>query len=288
MDTNMNKTGARVRITTKAGSSGWGCNLILNSATAKMRDGYPESPIPVLGQSIVAVDVTQTGVQAPLPLMDMTNRIEGTPVYSRVSAKTCKVTTVTKYYFKNTDTAIANVSEIGYEGLNRALFVDEQGVAKAWPVASQEEVIVEVEFTILISVTADLTSINVIDQDGTTVDTIDVTMTAMYSEANPPGEWWNLLKAATDNTGIFLVTDQNWDGSSPSSAGFFASKQTELTYSERNIHVTLEHVGAVGGQSIKGYYLVMEGKPPHVGAVFNKTLSIGGNYTFKSELSIDW
>ena len=189
MNTTSNKTGARVRITTKAGTSGWGCNLILNSATAVMKAGFPASPTPVLGQSIIPVDATQTGVQAPLPAMTMKSKVEGTPKYARISPQSCKVTTVTKYYFQNTANATANVSEIGYEGLNRALFVDEQGVAKAWPVADQEEVIVEVEFTTVMAVTSAVSNINVVDQDGLTVDTIEVTMASMYSEAVASGEW---------------------------------------------------------------------------------------------------
>lgn len=288
MNTTSNKTGARVRITTKAGTSGWGCNLILNSATDKMKTGYTESPTPVLGQSIIPVDVTQTGVQAPLPAMSMTSKVEGTPKYARISPQSCKVTTTTKYYFQNTANATANVSEIGYDGLNRALFVDEQGVAKAWPVADQEEVIVEVEFTTVMAVTDVVSNINVVDQDGVTVDTIEVTMTSMYSEATPPGEWWKLLSPSKTNSGIFMVTDQNWNGLSSTSAGFQASKAAELTFDQRNIHVAVEHIGAVGGQTIKGYFLQLEGRPPHICAVFNKPVTIGGNYTFKSELSIDW
>lgn len=288
MNTTSNKTGARVRITTKAGTSGWGCNLILNSATDKMKTGYTSSPTPVLGQSIIPVDVTQTGVQAPLPSMQMTSKVDGTPKYARISPQSCKTTTVTKYYFQNTANATANVSEIGYEGLNRALFVDEQGVAKAWPVADQEEVIVEVEFTTVMAVTDVVSNINVVDQDGVTVDTIEVTMTAMYSEATPPGEWWKLLSPSKTTSGIFMVTDQNWNGLSATSAGFQASKAAELTFDQRNIHVAVEHIGAVGGQTIKGYFLQLEGRPPHICAVFNKPLTIGGNYTFKSELSIDW
>ena len=288
MNTTSNKTGARVRITTKAGTSGWGCNLILNSATAVMKAGFPASPTPVLGQSIIPVDTTQTGVQAPLPAMTMKSKVEGTPKYARISPQSCKVTTVTKYYFQNTANATANVSEIGYEGLNRALFVDEQGVAKAWPVADQEEVIVEVEFTTVMAVTSAVSNINVVDQDGLTVDTIEVTMASMYSEAVAPGEWWKLLAPSKTNTGIFMVTDQNWNGQSASTSGFYASKAAELTFDARNIHVAVEHIGAVGGQTIKGYYLELEGKPPHICAVFNKPLTIGGNYTFKSELSIDW
>ncbi len=288
MTNTTHKTGARVRITTAEGSSGWGSNLILDNATERMKTGYPSSPTPILGQSIIAVDASQTGVQAPLPKMTMSSKVDGAPEYVRVNGQTCKVVTVTKYYFRNTDTVTANVSEIGYTGLNRALFVDEGGLAKAWPVADQEEVIIEVEFTMVVSSAAAPIAINVVDQDDVTVDTITVAMTTMFSETDGPGNWWDLLKPAAGNTGIYLVTDQNWDGTGPASSGFYASKAAVLTYANRNIHVAVEHVGAVGGQTIKGYYLELAGKPPYVCAVFDKALTIGGNYTFKSELSIDW
>lgn len=284
------KTGARFRITTPHGRSGWGLNLILNSAKDLMASGFNAEPEPILGQSILEVDPTQTGVQAPLPNMVMeSSRTLAPPKMERVNDQTCKVTYRTEYTFRNNAATQANISEIGFANLNRALFKDEDGVAKAWPVADQERVLVEMEFVIVMSTPAVAANIDVVDNNGTVVDTIAVTMTTMF-DPTQTAVWWKLLSPNTSGQGINLVTDTNWNGFGlplPENT-IPASADTSYEYVDRNIAVGLEHMGAVGGQTIKGYFLTLAGKPPYICAVFDKPLTIGGNYTFKSTLSIDW
>lgn len=281
------KTGARVRITTAAGQSGWSSNLILNAAKAIIAKGYTEEPNPVLGQSIIPVSPDQAGVQAPLTNMEVMDRKVVSVKQTRSNNTTVMNVTELQYRFKNNDTTTVNISEIGYAGLNRALFVDDASVAKAWPVAAGEEIIIEVEFTILTIAYEGRDTIPILDQDDQQVDEIMVTHGVITSASFAPNVWWNLLAPRGDVQDVILVTDSTWDGLTIPTTPGINGGLAKITQDERHITVKVDHT-TTSTVGIYGYYLQNKGNTPPISVLFSKAVSIGTNYNFTSEVIIDW
>ena len=268
----------------------WNDNLILNAAIDYMRDGFTAEPTPIVGSSIIDVSPEQEGVQVPIigMVVTKTKSIQAAK-FVRTDDYNAYVTWITEYTFKNTSASAVNVSEIGINDFNRAVFKDDQGIPRSWTVATNENLIVEMEMRISFSSPTQPTVITTVDQDGATIDTINCKTTVANQFDTGTAEWWKLLAKPTHN--VHLITDAAFTGlDKPADAAKMvaANVASDYTYTDRSIAISIRHRAGVSGHDVKGLLVSFACLSPAYGFVFDKIVRVGGGYSYSAGVSITW
>lgn len=281
------KTGAKFKITTASGTSGWCDNLIMDSATSLIANGYDVEPVLILGQSIMEVDTTQNGVQAPIMSMELVGTSEtAIPQITRADEYSYNITFSREYTFKNTASSHVSVSEVGFDGLNRALFLDSENNPRSWDVGAGDEVIIEMAFVIVLATPKQPKVISILDGDSNPTATIYLEIKPMAID--PTGaDWWKLLSGgAAEN--VKLVTDSDWDGVSQPTSVHDLSEPADYDFSDRNIKVRLKHRGSLSNNTVYGYIVSLGPNVPPIGVKFEEPFYIGNNYLFYTNVNVTW
>ena len=268
----------------------WNDNLILNAAIDYMRDGFTAEPTPIVGSSIIDVSPEQEGVQVPIigMVVTKTKSIQAAK-FVRTDDYNAYVTWITEYTFKNTSASAVNVSEIGINDFNRAVFKDDQGIPRSWTVATNENLIVEMEMRISFSSPTQPTVITTVDQDGATIDTINCKTTVANQFDTGTAEWWKLLAKPTHN--VHLITDAAFTGlDKPADAAKMvaANVASDYTYTDRSIAISIRHRAGVSGHDVKGLLVSFACLSPAYGFVFDKIVRVGGGYSYSAGVNITW
>lgn len=269
--------------------SDWYLNAILDVATINMENGFNAIPIPRLGSSIVDVTTSQTGVQAPINTMQhVRDKVLWEGTFTRESSTKASVSWGHQYTYRNNGTSDANVSEIGIDNFNRAVFKDENDVIRSWAVSPTENLIVDMEFVITFMTPVEPISVSIIDNDGVVTGTLDVHLYVAPQVSNGIPQWYRIL--GNPNAPVKLVKDPNFNGLvKPADAQVIeTSMPITYDYNGRQIDITIQHRGAVGGQSIKGMLVEFGALTPVFSVVFSTPIRIGSGYTFKSTMSVTW
>lgn len=271
------------------GETDWKDNLILNSATNLMRDGYTMQPTPKLGSSILDTDPTQTGVQAHIPTMVLEShspRWEGFILGGTNLSK--QATWGTSFRFVNEGTTAASVSEIGYDDLNRMVFKDGNGQPITWSVDPGDVLIIDENFTITFNAPSTSTSINIVDQANNVTGMVTATLKVLDSVESTTGNWWDLLKKPT--SAVYLVNDAGWNGETAPSldARIIPSTEPNYTYVDRSIAISVQHRGRVGGDQIYGAIIQFGTLTPVFAVVFDQAIDVGSGYLFEINLTANW
>lgn len=269
--------------------SGWDSNIILNAATAIMETGFTELPVPKLGSSIVEADVSQLGVQSLIPTMTpLTNKVLWAGRFTRTSNNMAVMSWGHQYTYRNNAASASNVSEIGIDNFNRAVFKDENGVVRSWSISPTENLIVDMEFMITFTTPEAPVEIRIVDNDGLETAKINVALTVAEQITTGAGEWWKLLSKGV--TPVTMVTDANFTGVvKPAAISMIpANLVSEFVYVDRNIMVDIQHRAPTGGQQIKGMLIQFGCLAPNFGVVFSTPIHVGSGYTFKSDVTISW
>lgn len=268
----------------------WDSNMILDVAIDYMKDGFPAEPTPIVGSSIIDVTVDQEGVQAPITGMTVTKtKTVQAAKLTRVNDYSAYVSWITEYTYKNTSAATANISEIGINNFNRAVFKDDQGVARSWSVSPNENLIVEMEMRISFTSPNVATNITSVDQDGATVDTFTCKTTVANQISAGTPQWWKLLAKPAHN--VYLVTDAAFAGlDKPADASKLvaANVASDFTYTGRSIAIDIRHRAGIGGLDVKGLLVEFACLSPAYGFVFSKNVRIGSGYSYSAGLNITW
>lgn len=268
----------------------WNSNLILNVAIDYMRDGFTAEPTPIVGSSIIDVSPEQTGIQVPITGMVVAKtKVVQAAKFVRTNDYAAYVTWITEYTFKNTSASAVNVSEIGINNFNRAVFKDDQGIPRSWTVSKDENLIVEMEMRISFTSPNLPTVITTLDQDGATVDTINCKTTVANQFDSGTAEWWKLLAKPAHN--VHLITDPAFTGlDKPADASKMvaANIASDYTYTDRSIAISIRHRAGVGGNDVKGLLVGFACLSPAYGFVFDKIVRIGGGYSYSAGLNITW
>lgn len=268
----------------------WNDNLILNVAINYMRDGFATEPVPTVGSSIIDASPDQEGVQVPITGMVVTKtKSVQAAKFTRTNDFAAYVTWITEYTFKNTTASSVNVSEIGINNFNRAVFKDDQGIPRSWTVSANENLIVEMEMRISFSSPALPTVITTVDQDGATIDTINCKTTVANQFDTGTPQWWKLLAKPAHN--VHLITDVGFAGlDKPTDAAkmIVANVASDYIYTDRSIAINIRHRAGAGGHDVKGLLLGFACLTPAYGFVFDKTVRIGGGYSYTAGINITW
>lgn len=268
----------------------WDSNMILDVALAYMRDGFTAEPTPKVGSSIIDVSADQLGVQAPIAGMTVTKtKSVQAATFTRVNDYSASVSWITEYTYKNTAASAVNVSEIGIDNFNRAVFKDEQGIVRSWSVSPNENLIVEMEFRIAFTSPTAPTVITTVNQDGETIDTINCKTTVANQITTGTPQWWKLLSKPAHNA--YIITDAAFAGlDKPADVSkmIAASIATDYTYTDRSIDIAISHRAAVGGNDVKGLLVGFGCLTPAYGFVFDKIVRVGSGYTYSAGVNITW
>ncbi len=268
----------------------WNDNMILDVAIDYMRDGFTAEPTPIVGSSIIDVTPDQEGVQVPIVGMNVTKtKAVQAAKFVRTNDYAAYVTWITEYTFKNTTASSVNISEIGIDNFNRAVFKDDQGVPRSWTVSPNENLIVEMEMRISFTSPTQPTVITTVDQDGATIDTINCkTTVANQFDVGTP-QWWKLLAKPAHN--VHLITDAAFAGlDKPADVAkmVLANVASDYTYTNRSIAIDIRHRAGVGGNDVKGLLVGFACLTPAYGFVFDKIVRIGGGYSYSAGINITW
>lgn len=269
--------------------SGWTSNLILNSATTLMESGFAELPIPRLGSSIVDAEASQMGVQAAIPTLTMLrNKVLWEGRFTRVSNTKASMSWGHQYTYRNNASSASNVSEIGIDNFNRAVFKDDNGVTRSWSISPTENLIVDMEFLITFNTPTAPIEIKVVDNEGVETSKVNINLTVAPQIETGVPQWWKLLSKGA--TPVTLVTDTNFTGvvKPAGSAMVPANLSSNFVYVDRNILVDIQHRAPTGGQKIKGMLIQFGCLAPAFGLVFSSPVHVGSGYTFKSDVTISW
>lgn len=270
-------------------NSGWNSNIILNAATSLMETGFTELPIPKLGSSIVEADVTQMGVQSLIPTMTAISNKELWPGrFTRTNNNKAVMSWGHQYTYRNNASSASNVSEIGIESFNRAVFKDDNGVVRSWSISPTENLIVDMEFMVTFTTPTSSIEIRVVDNDGVETSKVNVALTVAEQITTGTAQWWKLLSKGV--TPVTLVTDPNFTGLiKPAAAAMVpANLSGEFVYVDRSVMLDIQHRAPVGGQQIKGMLIQFGCLAPTFGVVFSTPIHVGSGYTFKSDVTINW
>lgn len=271
------------------GENDWGCNLILDSATNLMRDGYTMQPTPKLGSSILDTDPTQNGVQAHIPTMVLeshTPRWEGFMLDGTSISK--KATWGTTFRFVNEGTSAASVSEIGYDNLNRMVFKDENGQVITWSVDPGDVLIIDENFAITFNAPSTATNVNIVDQANNVTGAVTAVLKVLDTVDSETTNWWHLLKKPT--SAVYLINDPTWNGEASPSLGarIIPSAEPIYTYVDRSIAINVQHRGRTGGDQIHGAIVQFGTLSPVFAVVFDQPIDVGSGYLFEINLTANW
>lgn len=289
------KIGARYRVQhldpsgIVKGESDWGCNLIVDSALAHIRDGYTERPLPKLGSSILETSVTQNGVQAHIPTMALLSHV---PLWDGMVHESGLNSVVsswgTKFKFRNEGFSAVSVSEIGYDNLNRMVFKDEEGNVTSWSVDPNDILVIDESFSIAFSAPTSAIAISIVNQSDEVIDTVNASLTVLDLVEVQPNDWWNLLKKPAE--AAYLITDTNWSGTTSPANGvrLIPSIEPVYSYNGRAISVSVAHRGRAGGDEIRGMIIQFGTLTPVFAIQFDRTITIGSGYLFEANLTANW
>lgn len=269
------------------GETDWGCNLIVDSALAHIRDGYSQRPMPKLGSSILEADVSQHGVQAAIPTMVIESHV---PLWDGIVHETGVNNIVsswgTKFRFKNEGLSTVLVSEIGYDNLNRMVFKDENNNVTTWSVDPDDILVIDESFSISFSAPTSAINISIVNQDDEVIDTVNASLKVIDMIEIAPNDWWNLLKKPAE--AAYLVSDLGWDGTTHPASRLIPSIEPSYVYSGRTINVTISHRGRNGGDEIRGMIIQFGTLTPVFAIQFDRTITIGSGYLFEANLTANW
>jgi hypothetical protein len=251
------------------------CNRILLSGKDLIKNGFEQEPIPTLGSSMLPVNSDQVGVQAPISGLVLTNREAGEVVVSGDTEYQKSVGYKSRFTYKNTNAQAVAISEVGYLTLNRALFTDAAGYAAAWQLESQDELIVEVVFTIAYSGVETPITISCQDGQGNVVDTYTASVLVGVPEDVLTTVWWKLL---SENNDSVQLIDEN---------GLASSIVADISYNGRDITVSIDHRPNVA-ISIAAIKLALGDGAPFYRVSFDRPISIPKDNAFKYTLKINW
>lgn len=267
----------------------WHDNMIMDVATTLMSTGFEEEPIPKVGSSIAEVVANQNGVQAGIEAMILLSKKElWAGRFTRVNNNSANMSWGTQYTYRNNGVANASVSEIGIDNFNRAIFLDEVGMARSWVVSPNEKLVVDMEF--VISFTTPTTAINIttVDNEGTAIESLNVNLTVANQATTGTPLWWKLLSKPTTRVG--LIKDATYTGVTAPSADKIdrVNITNDYIYEGRDVKINITHRAGEGGQSYKGMLIEFGCLAPAFGVVFSKTIRVGSGYTFKSNMTVTW
>lgn len=269
--------------------SDWQHNLILNVAKNYMQLGFDEEPSPKLGSSLIDVDVSQTGVQAPIAALALTGKKELWPAtFTRTTTNAASVSWGTQYTYQNNSAGVVTVSEIGIDNFNRLVFRDDQGGVRSWSISPNENIIVEMEFVIAFTTSSNPVTITTVNNAGETLNTYNVNLTVSNQITAGTPRWWKLLSKPSTN--VKLVTATTFNGVNPpaDSAVVVSNIPSTYTYTDRTITISIQHRAPSGGQTFKGMLVEFGCLSPAFGYVYNNTIRVGGDYTYKSNVTVTW
>jgi len=269
-------------------SSEPGCNLVVDTASTLMRNGYTQRPTPKLGSSILEADVSQHGVVAHCPtmaLLDIVNHSGVTYTHGFNSVRVGWKSTIT---FKNEGMTAVAVSEIGYDNLNRMVFKDENGIVSTWSVDPEDILIIEEDFGITFTAPSTPTQIQIIDHNDVVTGAVDVALGVIDKVETNVGQWWDLLKKPT--SAAYLISDINWDGATVPSTNdrIIPSNEPTYDYEKRQIDVTINHRGRAGGDTLKGVLIQFGTLTPVFAVKFSTPINVGSGYMFEINLTANW
>ncbi len=269
-------------------SSDPGCNLIVDGAATVMQSGYTQRPAPKLGSSILEADVSQQGVMAYRPTMVLTDIIDHEGVTYTHGNNSVRVGWKSTLKFKNEGVSAVDVSEIGYDNLNRMVFKDESGNVTTWSVDPDDVLVIEEDFGITFTAPITPSQLTIVDHNDAVIGNVTVSLNVIEKVENAVGHWWDLLKKPT--SAAYLVNDVNWDGVTPPTNAnrLIPSNEPSYGYDKRQINVGISHRGRAGGDTIKGIVIQFGTLTPVFVVTFSTPITIGSGYMFEINLTANW